>query len=84
MNKYTFKILPAIYSATQTSAYNEVEHKILNQNIEEIRILIEASDMKESFERAKNELSQIIAYNFGDIQNIDNYAFRLRIVEVQN
>lgn len=84
MNKYVFIILPAVFSAPRNTTYNEVEHKILNEALEKIRILIMGKDLKEGLEKAKQELQQIIAANFNDIPDIDNYAFRLRVIEIQN
>lgn len=84
MNKYVFIILPAVFSAPRGTPYDEVEHKKLNEDLEKIRLLIMATDMKEGMEKGKHELQQIIAANFNDVAGIGNYAFRLHVVEVQN
>lgn len=84
MKKYIFIVLPAQFNAVGGFEYDEVEHKKLNEAVEKIRILIMASDIKEGFEKAKQELAQIVTASFGDVKNIDNYAFRLRVTEVQN
>ncbi len=84
MKKYVFIVMPAQFNSTGGVEYDEVEHKKLNEAVEKIRILIMASDIKEGFEKAKQELGQIVSASFGDVKNIDNFSFRLRVIEVQN
>lgn len=84
MKKYTFRVLPAMFNHLLNISYDEVQHKILNEDLEEIRIIILANDLKEGFEKAKLELTQIIAYNFSDLPTIDSYNFRLKVIEIQD
>ena len=84
MKKYTFIILPTIFKTTPVAPYNEVEHKKLNESLEKIRLNMMAKDIKEAFELAKEELSQLVAISFGEVPNIDNYLFRLQIIEISN
>jgi len=84
MNRYTFKILPAMFAAHDTLVYDEISNKRLNERTDAIKIIIIDKHIKEAFEKAKVEFSQLIPYNFADIPNIEYYTFRLRVIEIQN
>ncbi len=83
MNKYTLRICPTRFQAPKFIPYDEVQHKRLNEEIEEIKISVVESDIKKAFEKAKPELSALIAANFGDVSNIEFYEFRLKLILIE-
>ncbi len=76
--------MPPQFNTSAGVEVDEVEIKTLTEEVEIIRIRIMASEIKEAFEKAKQELSQIITVSFGHMKNFDYYAFKLRLIEVEN
>lgn len=83
MNKYTFKLLEAKFTPAPDAKYNIVMHKILNEEIENIRIIIHDANIKDASEKALKELNYIIMYNFQNFPLIGNYNFQLKLISTE-
>lgn len=82
MNIYTFKLIP-IPAFNIEEVYDEVNLKILNEELEKLRVKITAEDIKNAIEVAKNEAATMIAVNYSDMLNIDKYQIKISVVSIE-
>lgn len=84
MKRYLFSIDKVIFiQSSPPIAYDEVQHKMINEKIKELSIIVLAKDIKEAEEKIIPSLNEIVLYNFGDRENISNYKFVPTLVKVE-
>ena len=83
MKKYFFKLTEAVFQAPKEIEYNEVEHKILNESIRDIEIVVSAGNIEEANIKVEESLKEIISSQFSDYQKTRSYKFAVRIAKIE-
>ena len=83
MKKYVFFPQTALFNPPLQAPYSEVEHKILAEECIKYRVIVIAGDIKEAFEKAKKDMSDLIGVNYGNMKSIQYYSFPLKVLSVE-
>ncbi|MCL4363804.1 hypothetical protein M1328_01035 [Patescibacteria group bacterium] len=83
MKKYVFQVTSSIFQASRDVQYNELEHKILNEKIDGIEIVIKVDKLDDVNNKIEENLKEIIVLNFLDYPNIKNYKFKVKVVKIE-
>ena len=84
MKKYFFKLTEALFQAPKEIEYNELEHKILNESIRDIEIVVSANNIEEANIKVEQSLKEIISSQFSDYREIKSYKFGVSIAKIED
>ncbi len=83
MNKYRFSVTDAKFVAPKEIEYNEVLHKILNEEVEDIKLTALADDVNAAMVKANKMINEIMMVAFQHYPNIQHYKFTVKIEEIE-
>ena len=83
MNKYFYKITEAIFEPPKDVEYSEVDHKVLNEEVKNTEIIVNASNVIEAAKKAEGILNEIVTSQFSNFPKITFYKFALSIFRVE-
>lgn len=84
MKKYFFKLAETIFQAPKEIEYNEVEHKILNESIRDIEIVVSAKNIQDANVKVDECLQEILSSQFSNQPRINNYKFGVKIARIED
>lgn len=83
MKKYYYKLTTSIFQAPKEIEYNEVEHKILNEHIKDIEIVVIAEEANQAGNKMQERLKEIIEWQFKNDLTIKYYKFNVKLVKIE-
>ncbi len=83
MKRYFFKITSAKFTAPKEIEYNELEHKILNEKIKDIEIIVLAENVEDTNAKVEEILKEIISSQLLDFPLITFYKFGVKIETIE-
>ena len=83
MKKYHFKFTEALFQAPDKVQYNIVNHKILNELLEEIDIVVVAEKIDEASKKVEETMKEIISTQLSDYPGIEYFKFGVAIRKIE-
>ncbi len=83
MKRYFFKITSARFTAPKEVEYNELEHKILNEKIKDIEIIVLAEKIEDTNIKVEETLKEIISSQLLDFPLIKFYKFGVKTDKIE-
>lgn len=83
MNKYYYKFTTSIFQAPKEAEYDEVQHKILNEHIKDIEIIVIAEEASQAGNKMQLRLKEIIEWQFKNDPSVRHYKFNTKLFKIE-